>query len=275
MSDLSKKEIYLLAKQLKGKGQLGGNLSAMTKKQLIAHMKGAGLWDSIKNLGSKALERIKGVKDTIKQTLFFPPNQLKGTSEKTFNKYKGSAISKISVRREPVNSKVTSVINALTGGKLNSAVSDLSYDKLFHLYLVLTIDGKLVLVEKNERINITDNFDKNSNYESVDVGSVPDGLTFDKFLNTGREKMGDHDFFQYNAKTNNCQDFLIGLLSANGLLDEDTKKFIKQDMDALFERLPSWSSAAAQALTDLGGKLSSLIGRGKKKRRAKKRKTSK
>lgn len=277
MEKLSKKELYLLAKQ--HKGQMGGGpLSTLTKKQLIERMKGAGIWDTIKSIGSKVKDAIKSATNTVKQTLFFPPNKLPNSAEKVFNRYKDKNITALEIRREPVERIVQKVINFVTGGALDSAKNKLGYDDVFHLYMVVTIEGKQILIEKNERINISDSFNKNSNYEASSV-SMNGPILFDTFLNTTREKMGDFKFFQYNSKTNNCQDFITGLLKSNGLGSAENFSFIKQDTEKLFQELPGWASVASQGLTDLGGKLSSILGKGKKrparkvgKRRTKKRK---
>lgn len=272
LSNLSKKQLYDICKEFKDAH--GQSISKMSREELEAlvgklasnKQVGSGIWSSIKRLGRKAIDSVKNVASDVKKLLFFPPNRLSGSTERIFNQYKDKNITALDVRREPVAKMVQKVINFVTGGALDSAKKDLGYDDVFHLYLVMTIDGKQILIEKNEKINISDSFNKNSNYESSPV-SMDGPIVFDTFLNTAREKMGDHDFFQYSAKNQNCQMFITGLLKSNGLGSAENFAFINQDTQALFERLPGWAEAASQGLTDLGGKLSSLFGMGRKRKR--------
>ena len=272
LSNLSKKQLYDICKQYKDVH--GQSVSKMSRAQLealvgqLASNKQVGsgkIWDSIKNFGRKAIDSVKNVANDVKKALFFPPNSLPNSSEKVFNAYKDKNITALDVHREPVAKQIQKAINYITGGALDAAKDKLSYDDVFHLYLVMTIDGKQILIEKNERINISDSFNKNSNYESSTV-AMDGPILFDTFLNTTREKMGDFAFFQYNAKTNNCQDFITGLLKSNNLGSAENFTFIKQDTEKLFQELPGWASVASQGLTDLGGKLSSLFGMGRQAR---------
>jgi hypothetical protein len=80
------------------------------------------------------------------------------------------------------------------------------------------------------------------------------------------KSIGAFKFYQYNAKSNNCQDFLINILKSNNLLDKKTEIFIKQDTQQLFDNLPSWSNSFTQLFTDLRAKISELIGFGYNKK---------
>ena len=213
--------------------------------------------EDFKNFGKKLV-------DKAKQIFFFPPNKLPVSSEKVFNVYKGETITGIEVRREPLTGAISKVADWVSGGKYTEKLKDLGYDKVFHLYMILKFGNRKVLIEKNERINITTKIAKNPDSDSIEV-PLNGQKNLDDFLNIARDKMGDHAFFQYNARDNNCQDFLLGILKANDLLNPDIEKFIKQDAKEIFESLPSWSSALAQFVTDTGGKINQVINGGKKK----------
>jgi hypothetical protein len=63
----------------------------------------------------------------------------------------------------------------------------------------------------------------------------------EKVLNTGYEmmdrtkkSMGVEKMRGYDAKSNNCQDFIISMMRANGLYTQERGNFMKQETDHLF-----------------------------------------
>ena len=59
-------------------------------------------------------------------------------------------------------------------------------------------------------------------------------------------------FFPYHPSTNNCQDFISGVLQANGIRDQNVYSFVKQDTSVIFKN-KGWLSSTAKQITDLGG----------------------
>ena len=59
-------------------------------------------------------------------------------------------------------------------------------------------------------------------------------------------------FFPYHPNTNNCQDFIKGVLLANGINDQKAIDFVKQDTTMIFKN-KGWLSGMAKQVTDLGG----------------------
>jgi hypothetical protein len=59
-------------------------------------------------------------------------------------------------------------------------------------------------------------------------------------------------FFPYHPSTNNCQDFILQMLKANGINDENAFNFVKQDTTMIFKN-KGWLSGLAKQVTDLGG----------------------
>lgn len=216
--------------------------------------------------GSKTKRKVgKGIIDSIKNTLFFPPNKLPGNAQKAYDRFKGATVKGIMINRTPINGMVDKFINLVSLGGFNKAKKQLGYDSMFHLSMVLTTNQGKIGVEKNERINIQAG--GTGGGQSIDI-QYDTGDTFGSFLEKARRKMGDHRFFQYNAFANNCQDFILGLLSANGVLSPEAREFIKQDAEALIKRMPSYVGRIAQAATDLGGKVSQILtGQGRKRKK--------
>ena len=61
--------------------------------------------------------------------------------------------------------------------------------------------------------------------------------------------MGDK-FIPYHPSTNNCQDFILSVLMANGI--SEGHDFVKQDTTMIFKN-KDWLANFARGVTDLGG----------------------
>ena len=71
-----------------------------------------------------------------------------------------------------------------------------NYDELFHLYCEIVLEnGKTILVEKNERINLMKTSRNEKNTETQELQNVPSGLTLNMLLEKTKAKMGDKKFF--------------------------------------------------------------------------------
>lgn len=214
--------------------------------------------------GKGIIDKIKKIAKAVKYVFFFPPNRLPGNSQRVFDKYKDAVIQSITVNRAPIYSIVDRALNLMSLGRWDKAKRQLGYDQMFHLSMVLHTNKGNITIEKNERVNIEARGPKEG--EKVSIANVPN-ITLDAFLEKARKSMGDHRFFQYNAFENNCQDFLVGILSANGILDSGTRAFIKQDAEALLKQMPGYISKIAQGATDAAGKITQVLtGQGKRKK---------
>ena len=80
-------------------------------------------------------------------------------------------------------------------------------------------NGKIILVEKNERINILKSPRNEKNTEQQEISSVPTNLTLNSLLENTRKRMGDEKFFTYDPVSNNCQDFLLAFLQETDSLN--------------------------------------------------------
>ena len=64
-------------------------------------------------------------------------------------------------------------------------------------------------------------------------------------------------YFYYQAKNNNCGDFILALFRSNGLLTPQREAFIKQDVDALFTL---YSRRLTNTVTDIAGSVNTIKG---------------
>ena len=105
-----------------------------------------------------------------------------------------------------------------------------------------------ILFEKNARINASTTIPKSEDW--YDLNDVPHSTLNDYIQNT-KKYMGSK-FFPYHPSTNNCQDFISGVLQANGIRDQKVYEFVKQDTSMIFKN-KGWLSGLAKQVTDLGG----------------------
>jgi hypothetical protein len=184
-------------------------------------------------------------------------------------KYGDGVVSRLMLRREPIQSFINKALNALTAGKWDRLREKYAYDKLFHLGLIATIempngDTAQLLVEKNEVINVSESFSANPKTQYLEV-PVSSGITFRELMNNGQRVAGDK-WFVYDAFNANCQMFIMAILDGNGLTTPAAKAFVLQPLEELVKELPSSTSKIARTLTDVAGLANvAIYGRGEEK----------
>ena len=104
-------------------------------------------------------------------------------------------------------------------------------NKLYHLKLLIRTTHSNISLEKNEVITISP-YQMNYKAENMYV-HFPPGITINIILQNTRNKMGN-SFLTYSARDNNCQNFVLSLLEANGLSNSQNVLFTKQSTSALF-----------------------------------------
>ena len=122
-------------------------------------------------------------------------------------------------------------------------------DKLFHLKLLIRTTHSNISLEKNEVISISP---YHMNYKAENVYlHFPPGITINIILQNTRNKMGN-SFLTYSARDNNCQNFILSLLEANGLSNSQNVLFTKQSTTGLFS---TELRKLTNTITDIGAKL--------------------
>jgi len=172
-------------------------------------------------------------------------------------------ITSLVVDRTPLSNVVKNLMSTITLNQFDSAVSKSSYDELLHLSLF--INNRYVL-EKLEIVSIKEGRDANDKTESMVVPLHNKHISITELLDKTKKRMGDANFSNYNARTNNCQDFILNVLEANGLLTPPLRTFIKQDSEQVFHHLPIFTTKLAEFITDIGAVANKFIeGEGVKK----------
>ena len=122
-------------------------------------------------------------------------------------------------------------------------------NKLYHLKLLIRTTHSNVSLEKNEVITISP-YQMNYQAENLYV-HFPPGININILLLNTRSEMGN-SFLTYSARDNNCQNFVLSLLQANGLSNERNILFTKQSTTALFS---TEMRKLTNTITDIGAKI--------------------
>ena len=168
-------------------------------------------------------------------------------------------IKSLVICREPISSSLNGLLNIVSLGGWNKAKKELGYDKLFHLYFI--INGNLKL-ERNHVVTMGPSSLK-SDAERMYV-NLPPGktITIGELLQNTAKLVGP-DLQRYDASSRNCQEFIIQVLRANGLLHDAYKTFVLQDVESIFKKVPKYVHWLGQLATDSANKLEELRGNGR------------
>lgn len=230
-----------------------------TLKPQYKNLQGGSIFSAAKEFVQKGISKVKE---------FFSPrlDNFNNVSTRVLKQYGDVPVVDILIYRTPIPSMLNTLLNAVSFGKWNELKSKYGFDKLFHLALVFRLaNGKMVIVEKNEVVNINDAYRTKPNTEVFQVTGYSGGKTLYDFINGARQKVGnDKLFFGYDAFSNNCQFFIRYILETAGLYSEAAKNFLFQDLSKIAENLPSSTKAIAKGVTTLGAVVSKLSGKGKK-----------
>ena len=171
-------------------------------------------------------------------------------------KYGNQRIKHMRIHRQPLSAFLMAAMNVLTLGDFQRRFRNSPHDTLFHLRVDLYMEnGNVISLEKNDVITFTERPSTTSSAEIMNV-SLQRPLILNDVLRKTQEFMGNK-YFYYQAKNNNCGDYILALFRSNGLLTPDRQAFIKQDVDDLFTK---YSRKLTNTITDIAGTLNTMKG---------------
>jgi hypothetical protein len=245
-------------------GQLLPEYEYLANKEKLT---GNGLFDFLKKgftksplLAARDWSRDAGRK--VKE-VFGPSSKYNNVSTDTLNKYGDRTINNITIYRTPINQNINLFLNLFSLGKWEQAKAKYGYDKLFHLAMVCESQGKNIIIEKNEVVNISTEYKVNTLTETYPVSLGGLKLTIRELLENTRKRIGDKKFFTYDPYFENCQDFIINILTTFNLNTKFVVEFIKQPIGELINELPPYTHTLARFITDAGAIASRIIGKSK------------
>lgn len=166
-------------------------------------------------------------------------------------------VKSLRIVRTPISTIVEKGVQWLSLGTFEPALKSLGYDKAMHL--ALEINGEYTL-DKREVVTLVEKlvYSSQKHAETMDV-PVNKELTLQQLFDNTRKQMGDKKFSNYSASKNNCQDFILGVLSGNGLLTNEMKDFIKQDVVSIFSQLPVYMEKVTDTITDVAAVANKVV----------------
>lgn len=212
-------------------------------------MEGDGIIDWLKNKFQSGVS-IASKLAPLRDPRINPPDV-----RKWLDLYGNQQVVSLKAKRVPVESAIQTILNVVSLGALRKAIQTLGYDNIFHLSLVINDKYEL---DKREVITVR-NYQKKANEELIDIPLNNKRFTIRQMLDNTAQSMGDL-YGSYSPQSNNCQDFIIGILTSNGVGNADVKKWIKQDAEKIFAQLPSFSQKFAKFISgDFAGRINRLI----------------
>jgi len=209
--------------------------------------------DSISAVDTRVKDKVNELKDTA-DAVIHGASRLSKNVRTIMEKVGDMPITKIKIVRTPVKSAIQSLLNIASFGEYQKQLDEKPYDTIFHLALVLTIDNKELVVEKNAQISMS--------YKKVSGQEMPvvtdKSLTLNEMMSNTEKMMGDK-FLPYDAEHNNCQGFVSAMMRSNGLMTPEYSSFITQDVCKL---IPRKTKGLVDKVTDLGARIDSVVSGG-------------
>ena len=167
-------------------------------------------------------------------------------------KYGNETITSMTIVRTPLSKVLTMALNAVSFGNFAKVQKKNDYDSYFHLHLHIGLaSGTMLILEKNEVINIEKGTNKTKDSETMSISNVP-SITLNELLEKTKVKQGAK-FFNYNSSSN-CQQFIKDVLLSIGINNQSYIDFVRQDTESIFKNKPIFRKIANSA-TDLGASM--------------------
>jgi hypothetical protein len=241
-------------------GQLLPEYEYLANKEKLT---GNGLFDFLQKGFTKSPLLVARDWSRKVKEVFGPSSKYNNVSTDTLNKYGDKIINNITIYRTPIDKNINLFLNLFSLGKWEQAKAKYGYDKLFHLAMVCESQGKNIIIEKNEVVNISTEYKVNTLTETYPVSLGGLKLTIRELLENTRKRIGDKKFFTYDPYYENCQDFIINILTTFNLNTKFVVEFIKQPIGDLINELPPYTHTLARFITDAGAIASRIIGKSK------------
>ncbi len=180
---------------------------------------------------SYALIKLLKVNIDNNNVLFYQYNK---KSKEILDKYGDHKLTKLYLVRQPLAPFVTTFLNIFTLYSYNKLIAESQDNFPYHTLLVCEVtlthgQKKWLMIEKNNCINITDNFFISNTQETKELNIKKLNISLNSILNQTQERIGNHAFFNWHLYTNNCQIFTKELLKTINKYSKHNEEFIFKD----------------------------------------------
>jgi hypothetical protein len=142
--------------------------------------------------------------------------------------------------RSPLASIISNLFNYATTGKFNKQLKIRGMDDIFHLWLNITLtNGINTFTIKTEKTSIIEFSDKDLiAKDCFKIENIPEDnqLTLLTFFKNGMN-IHPFDFYLYDGRNNNCQEYVRSLLKGSGYLSDEANNFLYQNAQEIFNGL--------------------------------------
>jgi hypothetical protein len=202
----------------------------------------------------KKERQLKPEGDEIKDNL----TKLPAVSQRNYNNHKNEIITSLQLVRSPIDKAVHKILNTLSLGLLDKAVKKANYDELYHLGIKITTDKGKYLADKRQNVSF-ENYKMKDNEAQMNIPfNKGRNITIKQFMNKTLDRMGN-DFYKYDMRDLNCQNFVENVLKSNNLDNPSLRKFYFQDAKAIISSAPSYVKTIGDKITDIGSKVDSFL----------------
>ena len=176
------------------------------------------------------------------------------TLTKYLKEYGSYSLKTITILRTPVQAVATGAIRVLNFGAKSE------YDQLFHLFAVLELEshGKTVLLKIEKAPNIlVEQVSELPKHQDSMIAEIKGFITFNRLIENTKLKYKKNEFYEYDARDNNCQRFIKSICHSAGITGLD--EFIEQNVKSI---LQGHTHLIAKSVTNLGHFVNRLMGKG-------------
>ena len=155
-------------------------------------------------------------------------------SQKILDLYGEYQVTKIYLIRQPFSKLITFLLNIFTLYNYNKLINKSQSNFPYHTLVVFEIKlpngmKKMLLLDKNNCVNIRENFFINKFQEIKELKIKNKNLTINSILNSTKQRLGNKKYFNWHLHKNNCQNFTKEILKTIKKYNKINKKFIFRD----------------------------------------------
>jgi len=163
--------------------------------------------------------------------LFYQYNK---KSKKLLDLYGDYKITNIYLVRQPFSKFVTFLLNIFTLYSYEKLINETQDNFPYHTLIIFEIKltnrmKKMLLLEKNNCINISENFFINNTQEIKRLKIKNYNLNINSILNETQNRLGNEKYFNWHLYKNNCQEFIKEVLKTVGKYNKSNKEYIFRD----------------------------------------------
>ena len=162
--------------------------------------------------------------------LFYQYNK---KSRKILDLYGNCKLTNMYLIRQPFSKFITFLLNIFTLYNYEKLINESQDNFPYHSLIVFEIKlknglKKMLLLEKNNCINISENFFIN-NCQEIKELKLKKHYTINHILNKTQNRLGNEKYFNWHLYKNNCQEFSKEILKTIGKYNKINEEFIFRD----------------------------------------------